>query len=39
MWNGDSPATIQGYTLTNYGDKSYGNVSLLQATERSINTA
>ena len=39
MWDGDSPATIQGYTLTNYGDKSYGKVSLLQATERSINTA
>jgi membrane peptidoglycan carboxypeptidase len=39
VWNGDSPATIQGYTLTNYGDKSYGKVSMLQATERSINTA
>ena len=39
MWNGDSPATIKGYTLTNYGDKSYGKVSMLQATERSINTA
>lgn len=39
MWNGDSPATIKGYTLNNYGDKSYGKVSMLQATEKSINTA
>ena len=39
VWNGNSPATINGYTLTNYGDKSYGQVTLLQATERSINTA
>ena len=38
-WDGNSPATINGYTLTNYGDKSYGRVSLLQATERSINSA
>ncbi len=39
VWNGDSPATIDGYTLTNYGDHSYGQVSLLKATENSINTA
>ncbi len=39
VWNGDSPATINGYTLTNYGDKSYGEVTLLKATENSINTA
>ena len=39
VWNGDSPQTINGYTLTNYGDKSYGMVTLLQATERSINTS
>ena len=39
VWNGESPQTINGYTLTNYGDKSYGMVTLLQATERSINTA
>ena len=39
VWNGDSPLTVQGYTLTNYGGNSYGPVTLLQATERSINTA
>jgi membrane peptidoglycan carboxypeptidase len=39
VWNGDSPSTIDGYTLTNYGDKSYGDVTLLKATENSINTA
>jgi membrane peptidoglycan carboxypeptidase len=39
VWNGDSPLTVQGYTLNNYGGNSYGPVTLLQATERSINTA
>jgi membrane peptidoglycan carboxypeptidase len=39
VWSGNSPATINGYTLTNYGDKSYGQVTLLKATEDSINTA
>lgn len=38
-WNGSSPQTIKGYTLTNYGDHSYGNISLLTATEHSVNTA
>ncbi|PHX60846.1 MAG: hypothetical protein CK552_03830 [Actinobacteria bacterium] len=37
--NGDSPSTVNGYTFSNYGDKSYGPVSLLQATEFSINSA
>ncbi|MEZ5117452.1 MAG: transglycosylase domain-containing protein [Candidatus Nanopelagicales bacterium] len=39
VWNGDSPATIQGYTLNNYGGSSYGQITLLQATEDSVNTA
>ncbi len=39
VWDGTSPQTISDYTLTNYGDHSYGMVSLLQATEDSINTA
>ena len=39
MWNGDSPATVNGYTFSNYGDKSYGPVTLLYATEHSINSA
>jgi membrane peptidoglycan carboxypeptidase len=39
VWMGDSPATINGYTLRNYGNRSFGIVTLLQATEYSINTA
>ncbi|MHB1065896.1 MAG: transglycosylase domain-containing protein [Candidatus Nanopelagicales bacterium] len=39
IWNGDSPATVNGYTFANYGDRSYGPVSLLEATELSINAA
>ena len=39
VWNGDSPATIKGYTLTNYGDRSFGTITLLKATENSVNTA
>ncbi len=38
-YDGSSPQTIKGYTLTNYGDKSYGYISLLKATENSVNTA
>ncbi len=38
VWNGNSPRTISGYTLQNEGNKSYGNVTLLRATEQSINT-
>jgi len=37
-WDGSSPRTIQGYTLQNYGNASYGTVTLLKATENSINT-
>ncbi len=39
IWPGDSPTTVDGYTFANYGDKSYGPVTLLQATENSINSA
>jgi len=39
MWNADSPCTVNGYTLTNYADKSFGLVSLLKATLHSINCA
>ena len=38
-WSGDSPATIRGYELTNYDDKSYGEITLLEATRESVNTA
>ncbi|HEY7822792.1 MAG TPA: transglycosylase domain-containing protein, partial [Acidimicrobiia bacterium] len=38
-WQGDSPATIKGYELTNYNDKSYGEITLLEATRESVNTA
>ena len=39
VWNGNSPSTVSGYTFSNYGDRSYGQVTLLQATENSINSA
>ncbi len=39
IWNGSSPATVDGYTLQNFGNASYGSVSLLSATTNSINTA
>ena len=38
-WQGDSPAEIKGYELTNYNDKSYGEITLLEATRESVNTA
>lgn len=38
LWNGNSPQTIQGYTLQNEGNRSWGTVTMLQATENSINT-
>lgn len=37
-WNGDSPRTFAGYQVSNYGGRSYGEVSLLRATALSINT-
>jgi len=39
VWNGDSPSTVEGYTFSNYDNRSYGPVTLLQATENSINSA
>lgn len=38
-WPGNSPTTINDYTFENYGNKSYGTVTLLTATEYSINSA
>jgi membrane peptidoglycan carboxypeptidase len=37
-WNGNSPQTFNGYTLQNEGNTSYGNITLLNATEQSVNT-
>ncbi len=37
-WDGSSPRTIKGYKLQNEDNVSYGQVSLLRATEKSINT-
>jgi membrane carboxypeptidase/penicillin-binding protein len=43
VWNGDSPKVYDDgigrpYVVNNYGGKNLGNVSLLTATEESINT-
>ncbi len=38
-WNGNSPAEVQGYTVRNYGDASFGEVDLRTATAASVNTA
>lgn len=37
-WDGNSPRTIRGYKLQNESNVSYGNVSLLTAIEKSVNT-
>lgn len=37
-WDGSSPRNIRGYTLKNEGNVSYGNISLLTAIEKSVNT-
>lgn len=39
LWDGNSPAEIQGYSVRNYGDTSFGEVDLRTATAASINTA
>ncbi len=39
IWDGSSPQTIEGYRVTNFADESYGPISLLAATEHSVNTA
>lgn len=38
QWDGSSPRTIRGYKLQNEGNASYGNISLLTAIEKSVNT-
>ena len=42
MWNGDTPQTFDDlgkpYVVTNYGDEGWGQISLLTATEESVNT-
>lgn len=42
MWNGDSPQIFDDlgkpYTVSNYGDNGWGQIDLLTATQRSINT-
>ena len=38
MWNGNSGITIDGYKVNNYGNESWGQISLLQGTERSVNS-
>ena len=37
-YSGASPMDIQGYDIENYGNTSYGRVTMLYATEQSINT-
>lgn len=39
IFQGDSPIKIQGQKLNNEFDRDYGDVTLLKATEQSINTA
>ena len=43
IWNGDSPKIINDaigrpYEISNYGDKSFGDLPLLKATANSVNT-
>jgi membrane peptidoglycan carboxypeptidase len=38
-WNGNTGVDIDGYTVNNYGDRSWGRISLLKATEQSVNSA
>ncbi len=42
IWNGDSPQIYEAdgkpYEVGNYGNKSFGNITLLQATASSVNT-
>ena len=37
-WNGNNKIEVDGYKVTNYGDKSWGTISLLKATEQSVNS-
>jgi len=38
MYNGNNGVTIDGYKVTNYGDESLGQISLLKGTEKSVNS-
>lgn len=38
IWNGDNGVTVDGYRVVNEGDASWGNISLLTATEESVNS-
>lgn len=38
MWDGSSPRTIDGYTVHNFNGETWGRISLLTATENSVNT-
>jgi len=38
VWDGNSPAEVKGYSVRNYGDTSFGDVTLTEATALSINT-
>jgi membrane peptidoglycan carboxypeptidase len=38
MWDGSSPRTIDGYTVHNFNGESFGHISLLTATENSVNS-
>ena len=37
-WNGNSGVTIDGYKVNNYGNESWGQISLLTGTEKSVNS-
>ena len=38
VWDGSSPRTIDGYTVHNFNGESWGPISLLSATENSVNS-
>ena len=38
VWNGNTAVDIDGYVVNNYGDNSYGDITLLQGTEQSVNS-
>jgi len=38
IWNGNTGVTIDDYVVNNYGDRSWGKITLLQGTEQSVNS-
>ena len=38
LWDGSSPRTIDGYTVHNFNGETFGRISLLAATENSVNS-